>query len=130
MFYKTKELNFQTDGVGISDLCYYNEFYYLNSPHEIPECEEVSEDEFAEVLNSIVRCTGGYEEGTEEPTDQKKEEGPIIDPQTGEEVKKPDLSGDPSIDQSTGMLKDLTQDDAYPSEILENIQPSKEETEF
>ena len=58
-----------------------------------------------------------------------KEEGPIIDPQTGEEVKKPDLSKDPNIDQSTGMLKDLTQDDAYPSEILENVQPSMDETE-
>ena len=58
-----------------------------------------------------------------------KEEGPIIDPQTGEEVKKPDLSNDPNIDQSTGMLKDLTQDDAYPSEILENVQPSMDETE-
>jgi hypothetical protein len=69
------------------------------------------------------------EETEGELTTEKVEEGPIIDPQTGEEVKKPDLSGDPNIDQSTGMLKDLTQDDAYPSEILENVQPSVDETE-
>ena len=68
------------------------------------------------------------EEGTEETT-KEEEAGPIIDPQTGEEVSPPDLSGDESIDQSTGMLKDLTQDDTYPSEILENVQPSVDETE-
>ena len=45
-------------------------------------------------------------------------------------VTKPDLSGDERVDQKTGLLTDLTQDDAYPSEILENIQPSKEETEY
>ena len=98
---------------------------YLN----IYETEEPPADMIDE-YNATHAEKAEAEEGTEEPTDQKKEEGPIIDPQTGEEVKKPDLSGDPSIDQSTGMLKDLTQDDAYPSEILENIQPSKEETEF
>ena len=65
-----------------------------------------------------------------ETTTPEKEEGPIIDPQTGEEVTPPDLSGDESIDQETGMLKDLTQDDAYPSEILENVQPSVGEIEY
>ena len=70
------------------------------------------------------------EEGTEETSaEDKKEDEVIIDPQTGEEVKKPDLSNDPSIDQSTGMLKDLSQDDDYPSDILENVQPSVDETE-
>ena len=68
-------------------------------------------------------------EGENSDTASKDEEGPIIDPQTGEEVKKPDLSDDPNIDQSTGMLKDLSQDDAYPSDILENVQPSMDETE-
>ena len=48
----------------------------------------------------------------------------VIDPQTGEEIKRPDLSNDGSIDQSTGMLKDLTQDDEYPSDIITNVQPS------
>lgn len=42
----------------------------------------------------------------------------------------PDISGDPSIDQETGMLKDLTQDDDYPSDILTDVQPSKEEIEY
>ena len=81
--------------------------------------------------------TSYVEEGVEEAenaegetTTPEKEEGPIIDPQTGEEVTPPDLSGDESIDQETGMLKDLTQDDAYPSEILENVQPSVGEIEY
>ena len=45
-------------------------------------------------------------------------------------VTPPDLSGDESVDKKTGLLTDLTQDDAYPSEILENVQPSKEEAEY
>lgn len=98
---------------------------YLN----IYETEEPPADMIDEYNATHAEKAEAGEE-TEEPADQKKDEGPIIDPQTGEEVKKPDLSGDPSIDQSTGMLKDLTQDDSYPSEILENVQPSKEETEF
>lgn len=55
------------------------------------------------------------------------EDETVIDPQTGEPVKKPDLSGDESIDQSTGMLKDLSQDDAYPSGAIEEVQPSPED---
>lgn len=62
-------------------------------------------------------------------TEKKDQDEPIIDPQTGEVVTPPDLSGDESIDQATGMLKDLTQDDAYPSDIIENVQPSVDETE-
>ena len=71
------------------------------------------------------------EEESEGEDAAKKEESdePIIDPQTGEVVTPPDVSNDPSIDQETGMLKDLSQDDAYPSEILENVQPSVDETE-
>ena len=66
------------------------------------------------------------EEGTVEGTDPNEV---VIDPQTGEEIKRPDLSGDSSIDQTTGMLKDLTQDDDYPSDILTNVQPSVDEIE-
>lgn len=98
---------------------------YLN----IYETEEPPTDMIDEYNETHAEKAEAGDEATE-PTAEKKDDGPIIDPQTGEEVKKPDLSNDPSIDQSTGMLKDLTQDDAYPSEILENIQPSKEETEF
>ena len=53
----------------------------------------------------------------------------IIDPQTGEEVKPPNVSGDPNIDQETGLLTDLTLDDDYPSDILVVVQPSLDETE-
>lgn len=66
------------------------------------------------------------EDGTAEGTDVDEV---VIDPQTGEEIKRPDLSGDSSIDQTTGMLKDLTQDDDYPSDILTNVQPSVDEIE-
>lgn len=68
-------------------------------------------------------------EGEGSNTEKEKEET-VIDPQTGEVVTPPDVSGDPSIDQETGMLKDLTQDDDYPSDILTDVQPSKEEVEY
>lgn len=62
-------------------------------------------------------------------TEEKPKEEVIIDPQTGEPVKPPDVSKDPSIDQETGMLKDLTQDDDYPSDILINVLPSADDPE-
>lgn len=65
----------------------------------------------------------------EEETQKTDESGTVIDPQTGEEVTKPDVSGDPSIDQETGMLIDPTQDDDYPSDILTDVQPSVGEIE-
>ena len=51
----------------------------------------------------------------------------VIDPQTGEEVRPPDVSGNTNIDPETGLLTDLTQDDAYPSDIITNVQPSLDE---
>ncbi len=66
------------------------------------------------------------EEETAEDT-QDGEDGIYIDPQTGQEVTLPDVSGDESIDPETGMLKDLTQDDDYPSDILEEVLPSIDE---
>lgn len=100
---------------------------YLN----IYETEEPPADMIDEYNETHAEKAEESEEGSEETTDTKEdgEDEVIIDPQTGEEVKPPDLSGDESIDQETGLLKDLTQDDAYPSEILENVQPSMDETE-
>ena len=95
---------------------------YLN----IYETEEPPAD-MVDEYNATHAQKAEAEEETSDDTTQKKEEGPVIDPQTGEEVKLPDLSGDESIDQKTGMLKDLTQDDVYPSDILENVQPSVDE---
>lgn len=71
--------------------------------------------------------TGDTEEGD---TEEKPEDEVIIDPQTGEPVKPPDVSDDPSVDQETGMLKDLTQDDDYPSDILINVLPSSDDPEY
>ncbi len=64
----------------------------------------------------------------DDPTQDEQDEG-VIDPQTGEEVTPPDISNDDSIDPETGMLKDLTQDDDYPSAIITDILPSVDETE-
>ena len=99
---------------------------YLN----VYETEEPPADMIDEYNETHAEKAEESENAEGETATPEKEEGPIIDPQTGEEVKKPDLSDDPSIDQSTGMLKDLTQDDAYPSEILENVQPSVGEIEY
>ena len=99
---------------------------YLN----IYETEEPPADMIDEYNETHAEKAEEAEDTEGETTTPEKEEGPIIDPQTGEEVTPPDLSGDESIDQETGMLKDLTQDDAYPSEILENVQPSVGEIEY
>lgn len=99
---------------------------YLN----IYETEEPPEDMIDEYNATHAQKAEASDEGSEEEESEKPDENqPIIDPQTGEEVKPPDLSGDESIDQSTGLLKDLTQDDDYPSDIITNVQPSVDETE-
>lgn len=100
---------------------------YLN----IYETEEPPEDMIDEYNATHTQKAEEPEEDTgEEGSEDKKDENEvIIDPQTGEEVKPPDVSNDESVDQETGMLKDLTQDDDYPSDIITNVQPSVDETE-
>ena len=99
---------------------------YLN----IYETEEPPADMIDEYNATHAEKAEAEEESEgEEPTKKEESDEPIIDPQTGEVVTPPDLSNDPSIDQETGMLKDLTQDDDYPSDILIDIQPSMDETE-
>lgn len=99
---------------------------YLN----IYETEEPPADMIDEYNETHAEKVEETEEGTEgENTDGQPANEVVIDPQTGEEVKKPDLSDDPNIDQSTGMLKDPTQDDDYPSDILTDVQPSVDEIE-
>ena len=102
---------------------------YLN----IYETEEPPEDmieEYNETHNEKVEVDNADENIIDNNSENIENNEPIIDPQTGEVVKLPDVSNDENIDQETGMLKDLSQDDAYPSEILENIQPSKDEFEY
>lgn len=100
---------------------------YLN----IYETEEPPEDMIDEYNATHTQKAEEPKEDTgEEGSEDKKDENEVlIDPQTGEEVKPPDVSNDESIDQETGMLKDLTQDDDYPSDIITNVQPSVDETE-
>lgn len=100
---------------------------YLN----IYETEEPPADMIDEYNATHIQKAEEAEENEGEGSDTEKEkEETVIDPQTGEVVTPPDISGDPSIDQETGMLKDLTQDDDYPSDILTDVQPSKEEIEY
>ena len=82
-----------------------------------------------EVTKNITVIPARRRVGNTVNKEEKPKDEVIIDPQTGEEVKPPDVSGDPSIDQETGMLKDLTQDDDYPSDILINVQPSADDPE-
>lgn len=99
---------------------------YLNI-YETEEPPADMIDEYNETHAEKLEETEEGAEGTEsegQPADEV-----VIDPQTGEEVRKPDLSDDPNIDQTTGMLKDPTQDDDYPSDILTDVQPSVDEIE-
>ena len=102
---------------------------YLN----IYETEEPPEDmieEYNETHNEKIEVDNADENIIDNNSENIENNEPIIDPQTGEVIKLPDVSNDENIDQETGMLKDLSQDDAYPSEILEYIQPSKDEFEY
>lgn len=100
---------------------------YLNI-YETEEPPEDMIDEYNETHAQKAEKPEESEEG-EKPDEEKKDDEPIIDPQTGEEVKPPDVSNDDTIDPETGMLKDPTQDDAYPSDIITDVQPSVDETE-
>lgn len=100
---------------------------YLN----IYETEEPPEDmleEYAATHPQKAEEPEGGEtaDGEEEAPDADSSE-PVIDPQTGEEVTLPDLSQDETIDQETGMLKDLSLDDDYPSGAIENVQTPQED---
>ena len=103
---------------------------YLN----IYETEEPPADMIDEYNETHAEKVEETEEGAEGEAAENEgnagEAEPIIDPQTGEEVKPPDVSDDPNIDQETGLLTDLTLDDIYPSDILTNVQPSVDDLEY
>ena len=103
---------------------------YLN----IYETEEPPADMIDEYNETHAEKVEETEEGAEGEAAENEgnagEAEPIIDPQTGEEVKPPDVSDDPNIDQETGLLTDLTLDDVYPSDILTNVQPSVDDLEY
>lgn len=102
---------------------------YLN----IYETEEPPADMIDEYNETHAQKADETSEDAEEKEDTEAGDGEgesVIDPQTGEKVTAPDLSNDDSIDQNTGMLKDLTQDDDYPSDIITNVLPSTEEIEY
>lgn len=102
---------------------------YLN----IYETEEPPADMIDEYNETHAQKADETSEDAEEKEDTEAGDGEdeaVIDPQTGEKVTAPDLSNDDSIDQNTGMLKDLTQDDDYPSDIITNVLPSTDEIEY
>lgn len=97
---------------------------YLNI-YETEEPPADMIDEYNETHAEQAESTEG--EGSD--TEKTEETEVVIDPQTGEQVQKPDVPDDGSIDPETGTLKDPTQDDDYPSDILTNVQPSIGEIE-
>ena len=101
---------------------------YLNI-YETEEPPADMIDEYNESHAEKVEKTEDTAEGENTETEESGEAEVIIDPQTGEEIKPPNVSGDPNIDQETGLLTDLTLDDAYPSDILTNVQPSPNQSE-
>lgn len=54
MKYKSKNLDFLSNDMKMSNLCYYNEHYYFQCDSEIAEAEIVSDEEFAEAVASVV----------------------------------------------------------------------------
>ena len=54
MKYKSKNLDFLSKDMKMSNLCYYNEYYYFECDSEIAEAEIVSDEEFAEAVASVV----------------------------------------------------------------------------
>ena len=100
---------------------------YLNIYEtEEPPADMIDEynETHAEKVEETEEGTEGNADGTETESDE-----PIIDPQTGEVVTKPEIPSDGSVDPETGILMDPTQDDDYPSDILTNVQPSIGEVE-
>ena len=57
MFYKSKTIEHLTADMKISNLCYYGDSYYFESPNEIENAEIVSESEFNEAVSAIVHVT-------------------------------------------------------------------------
>lgn len=98
---------------------------YLN----IYETEAPPEDMIDEYNATHAEKTEESEGGVEDGSTENTEDAVIIDPQTGEEVTKPEIPDDGSVDSETGFLKDPTQDDDYPSDILTDVQPSVDELE-
>lgn len=54
MKYKSKNLDFLSNDMKLSNLCYYNEHYYFQCDSEITEAEIVSDEDFAEAVASVV----------------------------------------------------------------------------
>ena len=54
MMYKSKNIEFLTNDTKVSNLCYYDGFYYFESQQEIESAETVTEEEFAKAVDSIV----------------------------------------------------------------------------
>ena len=65
MKYKSKNIDFLTDDMKISNLCFYGEYYCFASDMEIPEAEEATDEEFAEAQASIVHVEPSIPEPTQ-----------------------------------------------------------------
>ena len=54
MKYKSKNLDFLSNDMKMSSLCFCNDYYYFECDSEIAEAEIVSDEEFAEAVASVV----------------------------------------------------------------------------
>lgn len=91
MKYKSKNLDFLSNDMKMSNLCYYNEHYYFECDSEIAEAEIVSDEEFAEAVASVVVA-----EPTVEPTQLDRIEEAVL--KSNKEI------ANAAIDEYTAML--------------------------
>lgn len=71
MKYKSKNLDFLSNDISVSKLCYYNDHYYFESDSEIADAEIVSDEEFAEAKKSVVVAEPSLPEATPDPVMEK-----------------------------------------------------------
>ena len=71
MKYKSKNLDFLSKDMKLSNLCYYNEHYYFECDSEIAEAEIVSDEEFEEAVSSVVVAEIPEPEATPDPIMEK-----------------------------------------------------------
>lgn len=54
MKYKSISIDYLTNDIKVSNLCFYNEHYYFESDSIIEEAEIATDEEFEQALSSIV----------------------------------------------------------------------------
>ena len=71
MKYKSKNLDFLSNDMKMSNLCFCNDYYYFECDSEIPEAEIISDEEFEEAVASVVVAEPPEPEATPDPIMEK-----------------------------------------------------------